>query len=103
MVLKYISLSDPRITGENGIDLTASFHVKKENREKALLYAGGFRNWYYGRWNGETVTRGENKLDPELMEVGQDDLQGLADISEDKMKEFSGTAQPFYLPETYFV
>lgn len=43
-------------------------------------FAGGFHNWYYGRWNGEI-----NDLDPGLMKAP--DMNGMENVNENNFQD----------------
>ena len=89
-LLKYISFSDPEIVNidsGNSVKVKAVFCRNMNDAEEALLYGGGFRNWYYGRWNGEGKTDGEDKLNPEMMVMSECELTEGPELSEEKIEE----------------
>jgi RHS repeat-associated protein len=94
-LLKYISYSNPEITNPNLEKVKslprAVLYSQTDDNDETILFSGGFRNWYYGRWNGEKKTDGQNKLDPDCMVIKADDFkESTNEISGDKINDLAG-------------
>jgi RHS repeat-associated protein len=102
-LFKYINFSEPVIEGSRDIQLR-SILCRKKNDAEALLFGGGFRNWYFGRWNGEQKTDGENKLNTNMMVLSERNLEASSNLSEENIKEIIKNSdntdnQNFQIPE----
>ena len=90
-IKKYMTFSDPEIASSMLSSDTVSVHAVLrtafDDTEEALLYGGGFRNWYYGRWNGEIKTDGEDKLDPAMMVINKSEVVDRVDLTEEKIED----------------